>query len=155
MKNLTKLELAWPRIDDNSGYQFLSDIGNSCPTVKHLKLGNKRHPFDFFMFESLALVIGDRTSLFPSGIMRHPNGIAQQFQFAEENVTGICRSLESLSVWSTLRTGPPPVMLSRRMRAFPSSSLVSFMAFLLRHIPRLQKLGVSKIYSKNNLDSDF
>ena len=128
---LTVLKLTWDCPSD--ALQFFSHLGTCCPHLKCLKLRN----LPFQLDQQLALVLGSSLLTTQDGkveIIRGKHVGICHLQFPD--VTPICHSLQHLSVKS-------PGNVS-------SEEQIASSAFLLRHLPQLQKSAV-----RFNWEQDF
>jgi len=100
LKNLTELNLDWNPCCTGMA-TFFAHLGDSCHQLKHLKLSESVH---FERKEKLALVLGQSAKLLPQYITEKTkhgeseDNVLCSIQFADENVTPLCRSLESLTL---------------------------------------------------------
>jgi hypothetical protein len=115
---------------------LFTHLGKTCTNLKQLRLGNG---IVFGVEQQLALVLGEDVDLIPISIKQqiigcHSNMHCMQFR----KVTPICQSLECIISSYTD---------SSNIAKFRSR--VCGLAFLLRHLPRLQELSVGGV---NSLD---
>lgn len=135
LTQLTKLDLIWPS-SLTSCRSFFTDIGTSCPNLQQLKMGDLKHPLKTDLQHQIALVIGKNVELLSSQFWEKEEGPdcdLHRFQFAEEHLTPICKSLKHLEICDKVN------------KLVPSISIQA-LAFLLRHIPGLEKLELLSSY---------
>jgi hypothetical protein len=129
LRKLTSLELAWRTTTDFTS--FFVDIGTACPRLKHLKIGNSWHQSKVKLEDLMSLVLGQNAQLLTASFWqktRRSEMALHSIQFDEKLLTPICKSLQELSVHSSINE-----------YGEIGSSMT---AFLLRHIPRLESLAV-------------
>ena len=139
-KTLTILELQWSCRSTDSNVskctEFFTHLGSSCPKLKKLKLnGVCSNKFPFGFEQKLAFILGEAVKLIPYDVMEElRNGILKLhcLQFDSKDITPICSTLQSLDVNARYRGDD----------VFDHISVVSAIAFLLRHLPFLEKLVV-------------
>ena len=129
LSKLTKLELIWP--SSTNFKEFFLEVGTACPGLKHLKMGNNRNKSQFELKELVSLVLGQNAELLKNSFWQKINGARiHSLQFDENLLTPICKSLQFLEVNSGVKM------------VFTPQSITSTAAFLLRHIPLLERLSV-------------
>ena len=156
LKNLTELNLSW-----NPYYTgmatFLAHLGDSCHQLKHLKLSESVH---FGRKERLALVLGQSAKLLQQYITEKTkhgkceDNILCSIQFADENVTPLCRSLESLTLLGKAQREYGRYVEDDEVGECYCIVNIPSMVFLLRHMPQLQKLDLHR-YDFHGCDSCY
>lgn len=108
---------------------LFTHLGKTCTNLKQLRLGNG---IVFGVEQQLALVIGGDVDLIPISMKQQINGHHSNMHCMQfRKVTPICQSLECIISSYTD---------SSNIAKFRSR--VCGLAFLLRHLPRLQELSV-------------
>ena len=145
LRNLTELGINWNSPEGMA--TFFSHLGIACPQLKLLILGDQ---VNFGRKERLALVLGKYSELLPHYLMKktnedHEKNILCSLQFADENVTPLCRSLESLTILggSQGKRGRNYVEDDEVEECYCVINIPS-MVFLLRHMPQLQKMEMKR-----------
>ena len=130
-QNLLKLELLATELKYlNSELLFLS-LGESCPTLKYLKMG--RNLWLSGAKDAIALFLGKKASLFADNWINCKVNELHHIQVADEHVAPFCHSLEHLEI-------------GLEYDHFDAKR-ISLVAFILRHLPRLQTWAVSEMNS--------
>ena len=134
LEKLTELDLNWAE-DSKVMASFFTALATSCPQLKHLKLGDK---VQFGNKQQLALVLGKAAHFLPQFVVEQMDNL----QFADEYVTPLCQSLESLTVLG----GSQQVRYVEdgdEQECFCIRNTPS-MVFLLRHIRQLRKMQMER-----------
>jgi len=134
LEKLTELDLNWAE-DSKVMASFFTALATSCPQLKHLKLGDK---VQFGNKQQLALVLSKTAHFLPQFVVKQ----MENLQFADEYVTPLCQSLESL----TILGGSQQVRYVEdddEQECFCIRNTPS-MVFLLRHIRQLRKLQMER-----------
>ena len=127
--NLTKLELNWSRqssLPSSDYIQFYSLIGNSCPKLVQLKLGQH---FPFGNDQALALVLGEKVHLLPESMKQQIRQTVLRVKIDDKYITPMCKSLQHLEAHFTQSTA--------------SSDAICLLTFVLHHLPKLEILDLN------------
>ena len=126
-QNLLKLELLSTELQySNIELLFLS-LGESCPKLKYLKMGTNLELCG--AKDAIALFLGKKASLFVDNWINCSVNNLHHIQVADEHVAPFCHSLEHLEISLEYDHS--------------DAKRISLVAFILRHLPRLQTWAVS------------
>lgn len=129
-QNLLHLELLAIPLKDSKSDFFLS-LGESCTKLKYLKIGKYLLNLSGTK-DIIALFLGKKAHILVKNWLNSHSNHLHSIQVSDEHVAPFCRSLEHLEI--SLDYGE---MSSREMR-------ISLVAFILRHLPRLQTWAISE-----------
>jgi len=125
LKRGKNLKINWATSSDCI-FQLLGCVASSCPDLQVLELGDSVHPGPFHLEAILALLLGDSRDLLPPAVTKDMGHDLHFYQFPQECVSKICKTLRHLSVF-----GESTIIEENK----PS-------AFLLRHLLAIQFLDV-------------
>ena len=130
LENLTNLHLACASPPSSDFLPFFTQLGNSCPKLVYLKLGEH---FPFNKEQCLALVLGEKVNLLSESIKQQIwNNKLVQFNY--NCTTPICSSLKYLHTHSS------------------DDYCMWSLILLLRHVPELELLNICP---KENISDQF
>ena len=137
LKNLTVLNISYCQPSQTSdATKFFMQIGTSCPKLVELTLEN----WPFLKEQALALVLGPLADLLPEEAKQLMWGTGHNmhlYQFPTHHLTPICQTLKCLHMSSL---DPPKGF---KIKEYPQT-----VAFILRHLSRLEKIEVVPLRSR-------
>ena len=147
LSKLTKLEVAWPT--NTECRSFFTEIGNACPGLEHLKMGSFKFGYQFHSLvnveleDLVALALGQNAKLLTPTFLEKIKGSTSDLhslQFDEKLLTPICKSRKHLTINSSV--------MQNAVQNITSTAA----AFLLRHIPQIEKLAIRFVvcWRRNN-----